>query len=124
MLRCERSEPRSMLQVHRLCRWPPFEARLRRAPQGEGRGLDSSRIRFISSDQSPIFIGMQLGAMRLEPALGAARMRAMAENQAPEAAAMIHMLEMRHLVRRDIVEDEGRRQDEAPGIGQSSVRGA
>src|SRR5438552_5616009 len=44
MLRCDPglnpAEPRSMIQVQGSCRLPPFEARLRRAPQGEGCGSE------------------------------------------------------------------------------------
>ena len=38
----------------------------------------------------------------------------MSEDQPPETSPMIHVLEMRHLMGRDIIEDEGRRQDKAP----------
>ena len=47
-----------------------------------------------------------------------ARLRAMAEHQAPEARAVIQVLEMRDFMRGDIVEHEGRREDQPPGIGQ------
>src|SRR5882762_8013767 len=67
---------------------------------------------------------MQVRAMGVEPGLGALGVGADPEDRAPEALRMIHLDEMRDLVRRQIVEHEGRRQDEAPGVGQHAGRRA
>jgi hypothetical protein len=62
-------------------------------------------------------VKMQPVAMRLQPAARHVRLGTQQMHQRPETAAMVHLLEMRHLMGRDIVEDEGRRQDQPPGIG-------
>ena len=56
----------------------------------------------------------QAGAMRLEPGLRARRVRRQARDGAPKFGGMDHMQEMCGFVRRKVIEDEMRRQDEAP----------
>ena len=61
-----------------------------------------------------VTVAMQVGAVRVKPGLGAAHLGADAFNQAPEAARMIHIDEMRDFMSREIVEDKRRRQNESP----------
>src|ERR1700682_738805 len=57
---------------------------------------------------------MQLYAMRIEPHLGAAGVGAHAEHGAPEARRMVHLDEMRDLVRGGVIEHEIGRENEPP----------
>src|SRR5450756_509341 len=63
-------------------------------------------------------IAMQIGAVGVEPGLGARDVRADALDHAPEPARVVHFDKMRDLVRREIVEHEGRREDQSPRIRQ------
>ena len=54
--------------------------------------------------------------MDIEPSLGAFVIRTKASNQPPEPGGMVHLNEMRHFVRREVIEDETGRQDEPPRI--------
>src|SRR5664279_3519999 len=63
-------------------------------------------------------IAMQIGAVGVEPGLGARDVRADALDHAPERLAVVHFDEMSDLVRREIVEHEGRREDQPPRIRQ------
>lgn len=53
--------------------------------------------------------------MRLEPSFGALRISRQSPNRGPERGGMVHMQEMRCFMRREIIEDETRRHDQAPG---------
>ena len=53
--------------------------------------------------------------MRLEPGFRAFRIRRQAPDRGPERGGMVHMQEMRRFMRREIIEDETRRHDQAPG---------
>ena len=64
---------------------------------------------------------MQLGTMRGEPGFGSGRLRANALDQPPEGMAVVHLDQMRDLVRGEIVEHEGWRQDQPPGLGHHSA---
>ena len=61
---------------------------------------------------------MQIGAMRIEPCFGAAQIRADSFNQPPEPARMIQLDQMSNFMCREILEDEGRRKNQSPGVGQ------
>src|SRR3569832_374939 len=67
---------------------------------------------------------MQIAAMGVEPRLGADDVRVDALDQPPEAARVVHLDEMRRLVRGEVVEHEGRRQYQPPGIRQHAGRRA
>src|SRR5713226_10609271 len=69
-------------------------------------------------------IAVQLGAVGVEPHLGAVGRRTEREQHAPEARRVIHLEELRDLVRGEIVEHVRRREDEAPGEGQHAGRRA
>jgi penicillin-binding protein 1A len=69
-------------------------------------------------------IGMQAGAVLVQPVSRLLVPRHGARHQGPEARAVVHMAEVSHLVRREIVEHEGRRQNQPPGEGQRAGRGA
>src|ERR1019366_916461 len=56
-------------------------------------------------------IAMQIGAVGVEPGLGARDVRADALDHAPEPARVVHFDKMRDLVRREIVEHEPQRLD-------------
>src|SRR5271167_1408169 len=62
--------------------------------------------------------------MRLEPGFGAVRLRARAAQEAPEFRRMVEVDEMGDLVRREIVEHERRREDQAPGEAERAGRRA
>src|SRR3954470_18742043 len=64
---------------------------------------------------------MQLGSVALEPALGLLGTRAEVVDDAPEAVRVVHLLEMRHLVRGEVIEHEGRGEDQAPGEAQATL---
>ena len=49
-------------------------------------------------------IAMQIGAMGVEPGLGAVVIRAKPLHQPPEPRRMVHLDEMRHFVRGKVVE--------------------
>lgn len=57
----------------------------------------------------------EAGSMSLEPRFGALRINRQAADRGPERGGMVHMQEMRCFMRREIIEDETRRQDQAPG---------
>ena len=56
-------------------------------------------------------IAMQIGAVHVEPDLGAMHGRTQALEQAPEAGGMIHFDQMRDFMRRQIVEHDPQRLD-------------
>ena len=64
---------------------------------------------------------MQRVAIRVEPALGTLPVRADARDDAPEARRVVHLDEMRDLVRRQIVEHERRGENEPPRIRQHAA---
>src|SRR6185369_9969250 len=68
-------------------------------------------------------VAMQVGAVGVEPGLGAADIRIDARNDPPEPARMIHLDQMRDLVRGEIVEHEGRSHDQPPRERQNAARG-
>ena len=61
---------------------------------------------------------MQIAAMHVEPHLGALVVRAQPLHQPPEARRVIHLDEMRHFVRGEIIQHDAGRQDEPPGKRQ------
>src|SRR4029077_10427973 len=69
-------------------------------------------------------VAMQVGALRDEPALGTADIGIDACNDPPEPARMIHLDQMRNLVRGEIIEHEGRSHYEPPRERQNTARGA
>src|SRR5215813_4041101 len=69
-------------------------------------------------------VAMQVGAVRIEPGLGAADVGVDARDQPPEPARMVHLDKMGNLVRGEIVEHEGRSEDQPPGERQHPGRGA
>src|SRR5258705_5242922 len=93
------------------CRWIEIASARWRGPRNDGYVLLQA-------------IAMQVRAVGVEPGLGALGVGADPEDRAPEARRMIHLDEMRDLVRRQTVEHEGRRQDESPGVGQHAGRRA
>src|ERR1700730_10448131 len=66
----------------------------------------------------------EAGAMRLEPGFRALRIGRQAPDRDPERGRMVHMQEMRCFMRREIIEDETRRHDQAPGKAERARRGA
>src|SRR5579883_2145622 len=66
----------------------------------------------------------QACAMHLQPFFGAVDMVRELGNHAPEGRRMVHVDEMRHFVRGEIIEHVARRHDEAPGKIQGAGRGA
>src|ERR1700730_726315 len=62
--------------------------------------------------------------MRLEPGFGAVRLRTGAVKQVPVPRRMIEVDEMGDLVRRQIVEHEGRGEDKTPGEAEPAAGGA
>ena len=73
---------------------------------------------------APRPIPMQARPMRLEPGLRPVRLGRGAADEAPEFRRVVHVNHMRRLVRREIVEHEGRRENEAPGEAEPPRRGA
>src|SRR4249920_3586605 len=69
-------------------------------------------------------VPMQIIAVGVEPALGALDVIADPVHHPPEPRRMVHLDEMRHFMRGEIVEHEGRRQDQPPGERQRSGGGA
>ena len=67
---------------------------------------------------------MELTAAAAKPMLCLFGVPAVGQHQPPVAGPMVHVLQMRDLMRGDIVEHEGWRQDEAPGLGETSGGGA
>ena len=59
-------------------------------------------------------VAVQVGAVRVEPRLGAAEIGINARDQTPEPARMIHLDEMSNLVRGEIIEHERRSQNQPP----------
>src|ERR1700730_3051586 len=66
----------------------------------------------------------QAGSMRLEPGFGALRISRQVPDRSPERGGMVHMQEMRCFMRREIIEDETGRHDQAPGKAECARRGA
>lgn len=62
--------------------------------------------------------------MRLEPGFRARRINRQAPDRGPERGGMVHMQKMGCFVRREIIEDETRRHDQAPGKAERARRGA
>ena len=58
-------------------------------------------------------VGQEPAAVAVEPGARPVVIRRQALHQSPEARPVIHLREMRHLVRHDIIEDAFRRQDRA-----------
>ena len=79
----------------------PRAAVHRNAPVGSRTGLQQA-------------IAVQIGAMHVEPGLGARHIRANAIDQPPEPRRVIHLDEMRHFMRGEIIQHERRRQDQPP----------
>ena len=90
-------------------------------PRQRGR-IRASRRRSVRSSVLPV--PMQRIAVGVEPALGAFPVRADARDHAPERARVVHLDQMRHLMRRQIVEHVRRREDQPPRIGEHAGRGA
>src|SRR3970040_146080 len=80
------------------------------------RSSASSRREWLSIALESV--AMQFGAMRVEPALGVTHVRTNALDQPPENSAVVHLDQMRDLVRGEIIEHERRRQNQPPRIGQ------
>ena len=59
-------------------------------------------------------VAVQVGAVCVEPRLGASGIGINARDQAPEPARMIHLDEMSNLVRGEIIEHERRSQNQPP----------
>src|SRR5262249_19558651 len=57
---------------------------------------------------------MQARAMNLEPEFGAVGSWVQAARQLPEQGRMIHVHDMRHLMRGEVIEHERRRENQAP----------
>src|SRR6185312_8023758 len=69
-------------------------------------------------------VAMQVGAVGVEPGLGAADIGINACNDPPESARMIHLDQVGNLVRGEIVEHEGRSHDQPPRERQNAARRA
>src|ERR1700730_17355448 len=65
----------------------------------------------------------EAGSMRLEPGFRALRISRQASDRGPERGGMVHMQEMCCFMRREIIEDETRRHDQAPGKAERARRG-
>src|ERR1700741_616955 len=63
---------------------------------------------------------MQITAMNVEPDFGALMIGTKAPDQPPKPSGMVHLDEMRHFMSGEIVEDEARREDKPPRIGQDA----
>ena len=59
---------------------------------------------------------MQIAAVDVEPYLGALMVGTEALNEPPEPCGMIHLRQMRDFMRRKVIEDEGRREDQPPRV--------
>src|SRR5262245_14011479 len=59
-------------------------------------------------------VTMQIVAVGIEPALGALDVIAGAPDHAPEPRRVVHLDEVRHFMRGEIVQHEGRREDQPP----------
>ena len=57
---------------------------------------------------------MQIGAMGVEPRLGAILAGAETLNEAPEPRGMVHLDQMGHFMRGEVIEHMARRQNEPP----------
>src|SRR3984893_12482822 len=66
----------------------------------------------------------EAGSMPLEPGFRALRISRQAPDRGPERGRMVHMQEMCCFMRREIIEDETRRHDQAPGKAERARRGA
>ena len=62
--------------------------------------------------------------MMLEPITRVSRIRTMRKYQAPEAHAVIHVLQMRNFMHGDIIQYMRWREYQAPGIAETAVGGA
>ena len=67
---------------------------------------------------------MQIETVELQPVLGLFHRRHGALDEGPEARAVVHFLEVRDLVRRDVVEDVRRRENKPPREREHGRRGA
>jgi len=68
---------------------------------------------------SPVFaggstVGQQLAAVAFEPGAWRRRVRRQTAHQLPEARPVVHLGEMRHLVRHDVVDHRFGRKNETP----------
>jgi len=61
-------------------------------------------------------IAMQIRAVDIEPCLGALVIRAQALHHTPELCRVVHLDEMCHFVRGEVIEHVVGRQNESPGI--------
>src|SRR5262249_39596413 len=69
-------------------------------------------------------IAMQIGAVGVEPCFGEFDVGVDRPHQAPEARRVIELEQVRDLMRGEIVEHEGRRQNEPPGKRERAAVGA
>src|SRR5580704_181509 len=69
-------------------------------------------------------ITVQVIAVRIEPSLGTLDRRANPRYHPPEPRRVVHLDEMRHFVGGEIVEHEGRGEDQPPGERQRAGGGA
>src|SRR5262245_25600821 len=77
--------------------------------------LAVTAMRRRNSSPSPAqSVPMQLGAMGVEPGLGAVHVRANAAQDAPEPRRVAHLDEMRGLVGREVIEHMRRCQNQPP----------
>src|SRR5439155_8598977 len=65
-------------------------------------------------------VSQQLVAVPVEPGARRGAIRSQALHQPPEARPVVHLGEMRHLMRHDIVDDVFRRQHQAPAEGETT----
>src|SRR5690242_18653973 len=87
---------------------------------GHGSWLFARTTKHLILDPIPV----QIVAVRIEPPLGALYRRADPRHHLPEPRRVVHLDEMRHFVGGEIVEHEGRREDQAPGERQRAGRRA
>jgi hypothetical protein len=59
---------------------------------------------------------VQIAAVNVEPHLRALMVGTEALNETPEPCRVIHLREMRDFMRREVIEDKGRGEDQPPGI--------
>src|SRR5215831_1034635 len=85
--------------------------------------MDGSRNRALAPPRRQA-VAVQVGATRIEPALGTLEAGMQPANQPPEPRRVIELEEMRHFMGGEIVEYERRRQDEPPGERQHAGRRA
>jgi len=61
---------------------------------------------------------VQVGAMRIEPGFCTAHVGADSLDQPPESARVIHLDQVRHFMRRQVVQHKGRRQYDNPPLDE------